>query len=423
MKVIVEAAYDTPLVSFQIANRVGAAHEPAGQEGLVHHCAELSLRGAGALPRLELDESIDQLGAGIGFGLRRDYVSLRGSCLERHLDACFELALQVLCEPRFEASEHEKLVRETLQDLDDLRDDDASLAHRFFAKYCRPGYAYSRTALGTAESVGGISLSAVQELYPRLMHASELVFGIAGPVSESRAQSLADKIPMATAAEPLPPPGLQLPPGPTGRRLILVDKPERQQCQILLGQLAPAYGTDDHEQLQVAEAAFGGMFSSRLMQEIRVKHGWSYGAQCAMHRARGAHFLQVSLAPAAEQCAAALTRTLEMYEELADAGLSEDEFQFTRSYLMGSSAFSRATSYQRLFRKVQEEIFDLPTGFGDSFPERLEACELSTVNAAVRRCLTPRDLCVVVVASAKSMRSTLEALPFDSVEVVDYREY
>ncbi len=424
MKVIVEGAYDTPLVSFQIANRVGAAHEAPGHEGLVCHTTELSLRGAGSLDRLQLDEAIDSLGAGIGFGLRRDYVSLRANCLERHLDACFDLALQVLQEPRFDAEEHEKLLRETAYDLDDLRDDDATLAHRFFGKHCLPGYAYCRTALGTKESLQTLDLPMSSELFPRLMDPSQLVMGVAGPISESRAQSLADKISIGTSGpDPLPITELALPAGKSGRRLILVDKPDRQQCQIVFGQLAPTYGSDDHELLRVAEAAFGGMFSSRLMQEIRVKHGWSYGAQCAMHRARGPHYLQVSLAPASEQCAPALARSLQMYEELVEHGLTQDEFDFTCSYLIGSSAFSRATARQRLFRKVQEEVFEVPPGFGNAFPERLQGYDLASVNAAIARCLTPKDLCVVVVASAETVRAELETVGFDSIEVVDFRSY
>lgn len=423
MKVLVEPAHDTPLVSFQIANRVGSAHESAGSEGLTCHTTELSLRGAGKLGRQELDENIEVLGAGIGFGLRRDYVSLRANCLERHLDRCFELALQVLEEPRFEEEEHEKLRRETLSDLDELRDDDATLAHRYFARHCLPGYAYCRTALGTQESLQSLDLSSVRQLYPRLMHADHLVVGMVGPVDESRAQALADKIPKSTGVEPLPKTPLERPAALTGRRLIIVDKPERQQCQIVLGQFAPVYGTTDHDLLRVAEAAFGGMFTSRLMQEIRVKHGWSYGAQCAMHRARGEHFLQVSLAPAADQCADALARTLEMYDELASDGLTPDEFEFTRSYLRGSSAFTRATAWQRLFRKVQEEVFALSPGYGNAFPDRLATRQCDEVNAAIARSLTPSDLCVVVVASADSMRAKLEPLGWDSLEIVDYRSY
>ena len=423
MKTILEAAFDTPLVSFQIANRVGSAHEAAGSEGLICHATELSLRGAGTLDRHAFDESIDALGAGLGFALRRDYVSLRGNCLERHLDTCFELALQVLTVPRFDEEEHEKLRRETLYDLDELRDDDSSLAHRFFAKHCHPGHPYCRTALGTAESLAKLELLELRALYPRLMHSSELILGVAGPLSDARVQSLADKIPTTEDSEPLPPTNVQAPPTTSGRRLILVDKPDRQQCQVVLGHLAPAYGTEDHDLLRVAETALGGMFSSRLMQEIRVKQGWSYGAQCAMHRARGQHYLQISLAPGAEQCSKALARTLEMFEELAEHGLAEDEFDFTRSYLVGSSAFTRATARQRLLRTVQEEVFELPKGFGNRFPDRLKASTCDAVNQAVLRCLQPRDLCVVVVASAQTMQAQLETLDFDSVEVVDYRSY
>ncbi len=423
MKIIVEPAHDTPLVSFQIANRVGSAHESPGSEGLMCHTTELSTRGVAQLDRQALDESIEVLGAGIGFGLRRDYVSLRANCLERHLDRCFELALQILKEPSFAEEEHEKLRRETINDLDELRDDDATLAHRFFAKHCLPGYAYCRTALGTQESLAALSLSAVRDLYPRLMHHDQLVLGMVGPVDEARAQALADKIPKDSDLEPLPKTPLDRPGALPGRRLILVDKPDRQQCQIVLGQLAPIYGSTDHDLLRVAETAFGGMFTSRLMQEIRVKHGWSYGAQCAMHRARGKHFLQVSLAPGAEQCADALARTLAMYDELAEDGLKADEFEFTRSYLRGSSAFTRATAQQRLFRKVQEEVFDLSPGYGNAFPDRLASATCDEVNAAIARCLTPGELCVVVVATAETMKTRLEKLGWSSIEIVDYRSY
>ena len=63
-----------------------------------------------------------------------------------------------------------------------------------------------------------------------------------------------------------------------GRRLLVVDKPERTQTQILVGTLGTSPHDDDHVPLVVGNAVFGGTFTSRLMKEIRSKRGWSYGA-------------------------------------------------------------------------------------------------------------------------------------------------
>ncbi len=423
MKCLVEPVFDTPIVSFHIANRRGTACEPFGLEGLVCHTAEMGFRGSGYLSREAFDEQVDRLGAGLGIGTRRDYLTLRGTCLARHLDALFDLAVQTIHLPRFEESEHEQLLRETRYELDDLRDDDASLAHRFLAKHIHPGYVYSRTALGTSASLGRIDLETSQALHPRLFRHSDLLLGVAGPISKVEVHALATRLPQDREADALESPSLELPQCPAGRRLVLVDKPGREQCQVAMGHLAPRYGTLAYDHMQVAEAAFGGMFTSRLMQEIRVKEGWSYGAGCSMNRAKGQHSLQMTMAPAEDVCAKAVARMLELYGELHESGLSEEEFDFTRSYLLGSAAFERATANQRLFRAMQEELYGLAAGHTDAFSTRLEGMSAADINEALRRHTKPRDLCVVVVATAAQTLPALEALGWDDIQVESYDSY
>ncbi|MCP4447552.1 MAG: insulinase family protein [Myxococcales bacterium] len=423
MKCILEPSFDTPLVSFHISNRVGTAAEPRGLEGMICHTAEMGFRGAGFFGRDQFDEKVDGLGAGLGIGTRRDYLTMRGTCLLRHLDSLFELAVSTMHLPRFEREEHEQLLRETRYELDDLRDDDASLAHRFLNRYMHPGYVYCRTALGTKASLEKLDLEECKTLHAQLFRHSDLVLGIAGPVDEDRLAQLGARIPQHSEPLARETPKLDPPAMARGRRLVIVDKPGREQCQVAMGHLAPVYGTDAHDHMQVAEAAFGGMFTSRLMQEIRVKEGWSYGANCSMHRARGSRGWQMTMAPSADVCPKAIARTLELFSELHEAGLSENEFNFTRSYLQGSAAFERSTANQRLFRSIQEEVYDLPNRYADNFSDRLDAMDVAQVNEAIGAHTHPGDLCVVVVATAPTMQAPLEALGWDSVEVVAYDSY
>ncbi len=114
---------------------------------------------------------------------------------------------------------------------------------------------------------------------------------------------------------------------------------------------------------------------------------------------------------------------LELFSELHESGLSQEEFEFTRSYLSGSAAFERATANQRLFRTIQEEIYALPKGYADGFSERLVDMSTADINAAIAEHTKPESLCVVIVATAEKTLPALEALPWDSIEVLPFDAY
>jgi zinc protease len=218
-------------------------------------------------------------------------------------------------------------------------------------------------------------------------------------------------------------PPLDVPPFPAGRRLILVDKPKRTQCQIVIGHLAPAYGSDDYVALMPLETAFGGLFTSRMMQEIRVARGWSYGAGCRMVKARAPHWFRMWLAPTADVAPEALALTLTLYEQLAEGGLRADEFELAIRNLTGSLPFASATARQRMRLALRHELVGLPVDFPARLPGLLAALTLDDVHAAAARWLRPHDVCIVMVASADEMAPRLAAAGIEVQEVVAYDSY
>ncbi len=190
------------------------------------------------------------------------------------------------------------------------------------------------------------------------------MLGIAGDVDVARAMAIAARLTERLPATGAPPPlGLTAEPAPAGRRLVVVDKAERTQAQLRFGHLGPRWGDPDTAALLVVEAAFGGMFSSRLMQEIRVKRGWSYGAGCAIRRSRGPHWIEMWMATAIDVAGPATALTLELYADLAARGITADELDFARAYLVGAMPFHLATARQRMQLAVRDETFGLPVGF------------------------------------------------------------
>jgi zinc protease len=422
--IIVEASPDTPLVWFDIAIRGGASADPRGVEGLHRHAALLARRGAGRRDRAELDETLDTLGAALDVGVSRDAVSVSGLALSRHLDAVIDLAADVLAEPSFSEEEHARLLRETPQVLDEIRDDDSALATRWFDWLCSPGHAYGRTSLGTEASLTRIDRASAVALWKREVVADNMVIGLAGDIDEATAAKLVTRL-----TERLPAVGrasleLEVPALPTrGRRTILVDKPDRTQAQLRVGHLSVRYGDPDTAALAIAEAVFGGMFSSRLMQEIRVKRGWSYGAGCALRRSRLPHWFEIWMAAGIDVAGPAVALSLELFADYAANGPTDDEVDFARSYLVGSMPFHVATARQRMQLAVRDAVFDLPAGYTAKLPEALGALGASDVRAACKRQLRPDDAVTVAVTTAENAQVALAAAGGGTLTVVDHDEY
>jgi zinc protease len=425
-KVFIEGSNDTPLVWFDVAIRGGAAADPVGLEGLHRHGALLARRGAGKRPRAELDEALDGLGAALDVSVGRDAVSLSGLTLERNLDAVIDLAADVLAAPRFDAAEHDRLLRETPQLLDEVRDDDAALATRWFDWSCHPGHPYGRTTLGTEASIAQLTNAVAAATWRREVVTPNLVIGLAGDIDDARAERLiarlTERLP-TTAAPPLP----VLPASPRGasggRKLVLVDKPDRTQAQLRLGHLACRFGDPDTLPLVVAEAAFGGMFSSRLMQEIRVKRGWSYGAGCAIRRSRGPHWLEIWMATAIGAAADAVALTLDLYGDLAARGPTPEEVEFARGYLIGAMPFHTATARMRMQLAVRDATYDLPLGFTAELPKRLGSVDADEVRAACARQLRPEAVVTVAVTTAAATRTAFERAGAGPIQVVAHDAY
>lgn len=422
MKLLTFEAFDTPLVDFVIASSRGATRDPIGREGLLSHGTELARRGAGPRNRPELDELVDSLGASLSVVLHRDYFYISGHCLGRHLRTLFGLAMDVLERPIFALEEHERLAREMQYELEERRDDDGALAHRFFDRFAHPGHPYSRTTSGTEESLRRITLDDSRDAYFQLFDRERALVAFSGAVTRTEADAVVSEhdFPVGVAGDD---PELEIPEAPSGRRLVVVEKPERNQCSLTLGHVAPQSASRGYDLMRIAATAFGDMFSSRLNQEIRVRRGWSYDAHCSLYQGRYPAWLQISMSPTAEAAAAALARTLEMFEELVDKGLSAQEYDLAHSYLKGSEAFARATPRQRMHRAVRDAMMGRDEGHTGRFIERIALSTLDEVNAAIRDCLRPHQLTAVVVASDAAQLASLAAGTFAHQDAVDYRSY
>ena len=184
-----------------------------------------------------------------------------------------------------------------------------------------------------------------------------------------------------------------------GRRLVIVDKPDRTQTQILIGCLGSNARDDDHVALLVANTIFGGTFTARMTQEVRSKRGWSYGAYSNLPIDRQRQSFSMWTFPKADDAGACLKLELDMLSELREKGVTKQELSWAKRYLVRSHCFAIDTAAKRVGLALDQALYDLPEDYYTRYLERVQAVTLDQANAAVQNRLSVEDVLVTVVGT------------------------
>lgn len=425
---LVEENHDLPLVRAQVTLRTGASADAPGDDGLTNFAAELLSRGAAGKSRAQLDAAFDALGTQLDVLTDYDGISFELTVLKEKLDAALALMADVLLRPDFPVPEADKLCREIRSQIDELRDDDGQLARRFFQRSLYGSHPYGRSVLGTEKSIEKLDAGRARAWHEERIVSGQMIVGFAGAIGETEAREALER--HFGAVPEGPEPKLVRPPDPPSRkdlRLLIVDKPDRTQSQIFLGQPAPQWGTDEFYALQVSTCAYGGTFTARLMNEVRSKRGLSYGASARMAQGRGRRALVVHVFPSLEQTPETLALVLGLHRSWVTDAITADELAFARNYLANSFAFSMATPEDRLDLHIATELAGLSHDHITRFPERIRAVDLDITRRAHAAHLAGRGLECVIVSTADELQPKLEAAgltkEFGAIEVVPYDSY
>lgn len=418
----VEPSPALPMVGVSFALTRGAALDPPGKEGATRLMARLLRRTGGNRTATESDELIDSLGGSLAVEATSSTVGVHGHVITRSLERFTRVIEEVVQAPTFREDEFRLLLRETEGELIEALDDDRTLARRWFRRRLFAGHPYGRPTSGTPESLRHIALDDLEALYRRLFVKAHVVLAFAGDLTPEAALEFGRQLTASLPDGPAVPDEVGEPKGIEGRRLVIVDKPERTQTQIFIGGLGSHPRDEDHTALYVANTIFGGTFTARLTQEVRAKRGWSYGAYSSLPFDRQRQAFSMWTFPKAEDAGPCIALQLAMLRDLRERGVTKSELARAKKYLCRSHAFSVDTPSKRAGLRVDSVIYDLPARYFEEYTDRVQAVTLEQVNAAIRNRLPERDLLVTVLGTEAHIGGALrEAIPdLADVEVIPF---
>ena len=96
-------------------------------------------------------------------------------------------------------------------------------------------------------------------------------------------------------------------------------------------------------------------------------------------------------------------------EAFCDKGVTDDELEFVKRFLVRSHAFDIDTARKRVHQRLEAQLLDLPPGYHENFTRNVEAVTAQAANAAVKARLSAKDLVLSVVGTQAVLGDKLAA--------------
>jgi zinc protease len=398
-----------PLITLAAVLPLSLLGDPPGKEGLTFLTTQMLTRGAGDYDRAALHEELDILGAQLGVSSSRTGTTLAGDVLSRNLDAYQALVATVLTKPRFAADEFDKLKRQTLAEIAQVRDHDDALGMRFFVRELFDDHPYGRPSMGTEETLGAITLSDVTQWYRDHFTGPVLAQAAAGDIEATRLGAFfGGTVGQLAAGVRISADVPQARPV-SGHVVTLVDKPDRSQTQVFVGQPTIAASHPDYLPLLVGNTLFGGTFTARLSHEIREKRGWSYGVSSSLGADRNIGTFTMRFFPANDQTVPAVRLADAMLQSLVSAGGSLIEVEAAKRYLIQSHPLGIETPERELHQRLGLRLLGRDDDWLERFVDEIRAVTPEAVSAALRTHLDPDRMLTTIVCTASGLAEELEA--------------
>jgi predicted Zn-dependent peptidase len=199
-------------------------------------------------------------------------------------------------------------------------------------------------------------------------------------------------------------------PDVTAADLLLVHRPGAVQSQLRLSARAIPRTDTRYPALQLANLAFGGYFSSRLVENIREDKGYTYHARSSIEFTSSGASLLVDSDTASDVTAAALWETRYELGRLGLVPPSPSEVDSVRQYAIGS--LLTATSSQSGLASQLSALagVGLDAEWLRDHPARLAAVTAEQIADAALTFFAPPAFTGVVVGDADSLARELAAI-------------
>lgn len=417
LKVILVENHKRPTISVQlnVDYTPFLENEVAGNASLA---GQLLRNGTANRTKAQIDETVDFLGATLSTSANGIYAS----SLTKHSGQLMEIVSDIILNPTFPQEELDKLKKQTLSNLKSNKDDASAIAANV-TKVMRYGKNHPYGEVETEETVANITQETCKKFFNTYFKPNVSYLVIVGDIKKADAQKMAEKYFGKWAKGSVPTATLPKVEAPTGVQVCFVPKTGAVQSVINVTypvDLKP--GSDNAIKASVMNSILGGgIFSGRLMQNLREDKAYTYGARSSLSSDKYVGSFTAYANVRNEVTDSSVTEFLFEMDRMVKQKVSADDLSLTLNSMNGSFA-RNLESPQTIARFALNTIkYNLPADYYQNYLSNLSAVTIDDVQNVAKQYIQPKNTYVVVVGN-KEIAETLAKFDADG-EVTYYDIY
>ncbi len=407
-----------PKYSWSLLFKDGAISDKAGLEGQTHFALDYLTAGTSKYTQNELNEFFEFYGVNTKSVVTHEYSTLSVTGLTKDASIIMDRVCHLLSEANYPEAEVKSLLSREQSRLKSLVTNHAALADRVFRAETLKTTPFFIPAEGNLKSIQNLKrenlISRLQELKnapktlyitgPKDVLSIEKSFKNCGLTSKNSDKKFAS----LTAS-------------PKVGKIILVPVPDANQAQIRIGRylVAPEF-KDKNELFYFGTSYLGGGFTSKLVQEIRVKRGLTYSAGAYASIQENYGRAGISTFSKNETVGETISVIKNILNDIKVKGIEEKEYKHQQGHIVGGYAFNFEQTESFL---AQVFMFDLQKRSLEElakFPQTISGISSAQLSSGIDE-LFSWDRQYIVVVGSKSLLKDLKKIA--PVEIVDYKKY
>jgi len=419
LEILVVEHRELPLVDMILVVKTGGEGDPANKAGVSTLTASMLDEGAGRRTSLDIADQEAFLGVqvGTGSGWDQSIVSLHAPVAV--LDSAMALFADVALRPLFPVSDLERLRKERLTDLLQLRDRAPQIADRAYASILYgERHPYGRPLTGTEASTRAITRADIQRFYQTYYRPNNATLIVVGDVTVDDVERRVRALFGSWTRRDVPTPRFTDPPAGLATAIYLIDKPGAPQSSVRIGSIGVPRSTADYFAILVMNTILGGAFTSRLNTNLRETHAYTYGAGSgfSMRRAAGPFTARAEVVGAKSD-----SSLIEFMKELRGIRetVPEPELERAKRYLQLQLPGEFETTGDIANQLVPVVVYGLPLDYYNSYVQRIEEVTVADVQRVAERYVDPSKLAVVIVGDRKAIEAGLRSLNLGEISIRD----
>ena len=360
--------------------------------------------------KAQIDEITDYIGATINYsGLD----GLFASALKKHQTVLLELINDVIKNPVFSQDEFNKAKKQLLSGLESQKSNPGAISNNI-SNLLNFGKNHPYGELMTEKTLNNINLNDVKNLYSKYFRPNISYLVIVGDINIDEAKEICNKyfkkwkkkkVEIYPLVECSP---------PKNNQLAFVHKEGAVQSTIKVTypiNLKP--GSEDDIACKVMNSILGGgVFSGRLMQNLREDKAFTYGARSSIKSDKHVGYFTAYADVRNEVTDSSIVEFLYEIDRMNKELVTSKELDVIKNYMTGSFSRSLESPFRVAQLALNIKMNDLSKDYYKNYLKKLNSISVKDIYEVAKKYMKPNN-CNIIVVGNKKIAKKLEKFDFN----------